>query len=52
MDKTIVIDEFQRLPEDFYDFLHYSKTRSKAKIYLSAQAYMLLKMFYRREARY
>ncbi|MGC9079927.1 MAG: hypothetical protein ACP5G1_04275 [Nanopusillaceae archaeon] len=21
-DKTIVIDEFQRLPEDFLDFLH------------------------------
>jgi len=34
MDKTIVIDEFQRLPEDFYDFLHYYKTRSKAKIIL------------------
>lgn len=33
-EKTIVIDEFQRLPDEFLDFLHYIKPLSKAKLVL------------------
>ncbi len=33
-DVTIVIDEFQRLPSDFLDFLHYISTESRAKLIL------------------
>ncbi|RLE92625.1 MAG: hypothetical protein DRN04_09655 [Thermoprotei archaeon] len=31
---VLVIDEFQRLPENFLDFLHYAKSWSKAKVIL------------------
>jgi len=33
-ERTIVIDEFQRLPDEFLDFLHYIKPLSKAKLVL------------------
>ena len=32
--KTIVIDEFQRLPQSFLDFLHFSKSFAKSQIIL------------------
>jgi len=31
---VIVIDEFQRLPDDFLDFLHYMKSKSRSKLIL------------------
>lgn len=33
-EKLIIIDEFQRLPQDFLDFLHFAKSSSKAKLIL------------------
>lgn len=33
-ESTIVVDEFQRLSSDFYDFLHYSRPSSKARVIL------------------
>ncbi|HIE24091.1 MAG TPA: ATP-binding protein, partial [Candidatus Korarchaeota archaeon] len=33
-DVVIVIDEFQRLPDEFLDFLHYTKSKSRSKLIL------------------
>mgnify|MGYP003873235221 CR=1 FL=1 len=42
-DIVLVIDEFQRLPEDFLDFLHYAKSWSKAKVILVGSSMLVSK---------
>lgn len=47
--KTVVIDEFHRLGEDFLDFLHYSEKKGKV-ILISSTLYLSKKLFTSRSA--
>jgi len=38
-EKTIVVDEFQRLPQEFLDFLHFAKSFAKAKLILVGSSF-------------
>ncbi len=42
--KTIIIDEFHRLPEEFFDFLHY--TEKKGRVILVSSTLSLAKRFF------
>ncbi len=48
-DVTVVVDEFQRLPEDFLDFLHFAKSWSRARVVLVGSSLLVSrKVFSRR----
>ncbi len=45
-ENVIIIDEFQRLPEDFLDFLQYIKPRSSAKLVLVGSSIQVSKKYF------
>lgn len=49
-DITIVVDEFQRLPERFLDLLHYHSTDSRAKLILVGSSFSVARKLMERRS--